>query len=265
MTAQPTGEIVFYQRDDGTPALEVRLDAETVWLSQAQIVRLFQSSKASISEHIANIFAEGELEPEATVRDFRTVREEGSRVVQRSLTHYNLDVIISVGYRVKSKVAAQSRIWAILDAETGCLSQQRIAELFESSRTNIVEHIRHVYDDGEIREEATCRNFRQVRYGGSRKVPRETVLHNLDTIKSVGCRMAECTMIAPMTCSQRCSGRLNRSARHFGTWTRETRSTGGQLTRIPYRFVATAPQSLSECCARQPRLVRLGRLPDGAA
>lgn len=174
MTAQPTGEIVFYQRDDGTPALEVRLDAETVWLTQAQIVRLFQSSKASISEPIANIFAEGELEPEATVRDFRAVREEGSRVVQRSLTHYNLGVIISVGYRVKSKVAAQFRIWATLDAETGWRSQEQIAKPFRSSRTNIVEHIWHAYDEGELHEEATCRNFRQVRYGGSRQVARET-------------------------------------------------------------------------------------------
>lgn len=112
MTDQPCGEVILYQREDGAPALQVRLDAETVWVTQAQLVDLFQSSKANISEHIANVFAEGELEREATVRDFRTVRQEGDRAVERTLTHYNLDVVLSVGYRVRSKVATQFRIWA---------------------------------------------------------------------------------------------------------------------------------------------------------
>lgn len=112
MTDQPSGEVLFYRREDGSPALEVQLDAETVWVTQSQLVELFQSSKANISEHIKNVFDEGELTPEATVRDFRTVRKEGSRQVERSLTYYNLDLIISVGYRVKSKVATQFRIWA---------------------------------------------------------------------------------------------------------------------------------------------------------
>ncbi|MBS3974516.1 MAG: virulence RhuM family protein [Actinobacteria bacterium] len=107
-----SGEIVLYQLDDGTPAIEVRLEGDTVWVTQAQLVDLFQSSKANISEHIKNVFEEGELAPEATVRDFRTVRQEGSREVERTLTHYNLDVILSVGYRVKSKVATRFRIWA---------------------------------------------------------------------------------------------------------------------------------------------------------
>ncbi|EPR77087.1 putative DNA-binding protein in cluster with Type I restriction-modification system [Leifsonia rubra CMS 76R] len=105
-------EIVLYQRDDGSPALEVRLDGDTVWVTQAQLVNLFQSSKANISEHIKNVFEEGELVQAATVRDFRTVRSEGSRNVERALTHYNLDVIISVGYRVRSAVATRFRIWA---------------------------------------------------------------------------------------------------------------------------------------------------------
>jgi hypothetical protein len=109
---EPTGEIVVYQREDGAPAIEVRLDGETVWVTQAQLVDLFQSSKANISEHIKNIFDEGELEVGATVRDFRTVRQEGARMVDRVLTYYNLDVILSVGYRVRSKIATQFRIWA---------------------------------------------------------------------------------------------------------------------------------------------------------
>ena len=112
MTEQPSSEIVLYQRDSGAPAIEVRLDGETVWVTQAQLVELFQSSKANISEHISNIFAEGEVDPAATVREFRTVRQEGSRQVTRTLTYYNLDVVLSVGYRVKSKVATQFRIWA---------------------------------------------------------------------------------------------------------------------------------------------------------
>lgn len=112
MSEVPSGEVLVYRGADGAPAMEVRLEGETLWLSQAQLVELFQSSKANISEHISNIFAEGELMPEATVRDFRTVRQEGTRQVERSVTHYNLDVVISVGYRVKSKVATQFRIWA---------------------------------------------------------------------------------------------------------------------------------------------------------
>jgi len=112
MTAEPTGEIVVYQREDGAPAIDVRLDGETVWVTQAQLVDLFQSSKANISEHIKNIFDEGELATGATVRDFRTVRQEGARKVDRVLTYYNLDVILSVGYRVRSKVATQFRIWS---------------------------------------------------------------------------------------------------------------------------------------------------------
>jgi hypothetical protein len=92
-----TGEIVVYQREDGAPAIDVRLDGETVWVAQAQLVDLFQSSKANINERIKNIFDEGELEVGATVRDFRTVRQEGARKVDRVLTYCNLNVILSVG------------------------------------------------------------------------------------------------------------------------------------------------------------------------
>lgn len=112
MSDASSSEILLYQRDDGRTAIEVRLDGETVWVTQAQLVELFQSSKANISEHISNIFDEGEVDPSATVREFRTVRQEGSRQVTRTLTYYNLDVILSVGYRVRSKVATQFRIWA---------------------------------------------------------------------------------------------------------------------------------------------------------
>lgn len=91
------GEIILYQPDEAV-RLEVRLEDETVWLTQAQIVDLFQSSKANISEHIKNIYDQKELEESSTVRDFRTVRQEGKRQVMRNLTYYNLDAIISIGF-----------------------------------------------------------------------------------------------------------------------------------------------------------------------
>jgi hypothetical protein len=105
-------EILIYQNQEGSIKVEVRLEEETVWLTQAQLCKLFQKSKATISEHIKNIFEEGELESLSTVRKFRTVQMEGSRSVEREVEHYSLDVIISVGYRVKSQQGTQFRIWA---------------------------------------------------------------------------------------------------------------------------------------------------------
>jgi hypothetical protein len=105
-------ELLLYQSEDGTIKIQVRLEDNTVWLTQADMVELFQSSKSNISEHIKHIFEEGELTASSTVRKFRTVRLEGGRQVERVMVHYNLDVIISVGYRVKSLRGTQFRIWA---------------------------------------------------------------------------------------------------------------------------------------------------------
>lgn len=105
-------EMIIYQTADGNTKIETRLEDETVWLTQAQLCELFQKSKATISEHIKNVFEEGELEPNRTVRKFRTVQTEGSRTVEREVEHYNLDVIISVGYRVKSHQGTKFRQWA---------------------------------------------------------------------------------------------------------------------------------------------------------
>jgi hypothetical protein len=107
-----TGEIIIYQPDRSSIQLEVRIEDETVWLTQAQMVDLFKSSKQNISLHINNIFKEGELNPGTTVKEYLTVQTEGLRSVRRKITIYNLDVIISVGYRVKSKRGTQFRIWA---------------------------------------------------------------------------------------------------------------------------------------------------------
>lgn len=106
------GKIVLYQTDDGQVRLDVRLDDETVWMTQPMIADLLQTTVPNISMHIRNVFREGELAREATVKDFLTVRQEGKRQVRRQLDHYNLDMILSVGYRVKSSVATRFRIWA---------------------------------------------------------------------------------------------------------------------------------------------------------
>src|ERR1017187_1338887 len=107
-----SGEIIFYQSDDGTIRLETRLENETLWLTQQQMAELFQTTVPNISMHVKNVFDEGELQTGATGQDFLTVRQEGGRQVQRKLAHYNLDMVISVGYRVKSLIATRFRIWA---------------------------------------------------------------------------------------------------------------------------------------------------------
>ena len=104
--------IVIYQSADGSIATEVRLEGETVWLSQKQMAELVGKNVMTINEHIANVFLERELEPSATIRKFLIVQQEGNREVKRKIEHYNLDIIISVGYRVKSKQGTQFRIWA---------------------------------------------------------------------------------------------------------------------------------------------------------
>jgi len=104
-----TGEILIYQNTEGNIKIDVRLEEETVWLNQAQLCELFQKSKATISEHIKNIFEEGELDESSVVRNFRTTASDGKLY---EIKYYNLDVIISVGYRVKSPQGTQFRIWA---------------------------------------------------------------------------------------------------------------------------------------------------------
>jgi len=106
------GNIIIYQAPDGTTNLDVRLENDTVWLTQAQMVDLFQTTKQNVSLHIGNIFKEGELEKISTVKEYLTVQQEGQRSVNRQVTFYNLDMIISIGYRVKSQRGVEFRIWA---------------------------------------------------------------------------------------------------------------------------------------------------------
>lgn len=107
-----TSSIEIYQSDDGQVQLQLRLEQDSLWLTQAQMAELFETSSDNISLHLKNIYQEGELQEQSTTEDFSVVRQEGKRQVQRRIKHYNLDAIISVGYRVSSNRATQFRIWA---------------------------------------------------------------------------------------------------------------------------------------------------------
>ncbi len=108
----PQSEIIIYQADDGNVKIDVRMEDETVWLTQQQMAELYQTSRTNVVEHIGNIYSDHELNENSTCRDFRQVRMEGNREVARNIPHYNLDMIISLGYRVKSVVATNFRRWA---------------------------------------------------------------------------------------------------------------------------------------------------------
>ena len=107
-----TGDIIIYQTEDGLTKINVKLDNETVWLSQQQLAELYQTSRTNVVEHIKHIYEEGELSSISTCRNFRQVRMEGNREVSRDIPFYNLDLIISLGYRIKSAIATRFRIWA---------------------------------------------------------------------------------------------------------------------------------------------------------
>jgi hypothetical protein len=109
---EKSSEILIYQTEDGQTRIDVRLEAETVWLTQANIAELYQITPQNVTLHIRNIYREGELQTQATCKEYLQVRQEGSRQIRRQLKHYNLDVIIAVGYRVRSHRGTQFRIWA---------------------------------------------------------------------------------------------------------------------------------------------------------
>jgi len=106
------GQFLVYNAEDGTVKIDVKLSDETVWLTQQLMAELFQTTKQNISLHVNNIYKEQELFPKTTVKEYLTVRKEGNREVKRRLEYYNLDMIISVGYRIKSHIATRFRIWA---------------------------------------------------------------------------------------------------------------------------------------------------------
>ena len=147
--------VVLYTDDKGQVNLEVSLENETVWLSQKQMSELFDKTAPTINEHIKNVYAEGELEESATIRNFRIVQIEGKREVEREVAFYNLDVIISVGYRVKSKRGTQFRIWAskILKdylIKGYAINQQRLSKQGLNELTATMELVRKSIETKEL-------------------------------------------------------------------------------------------------------------------
>lgn len=106
------GEILIYKNKSGQISFEAKLEDETIWLTQDMMARLFETTVPNINMHIKNVYDEEELEQNRTIKDFLIVRKEGNRIVSRKIVHYNLDMILSVGYRIKSKTATQFRKWA---------------------------------------------------------------------------------------------------------------------------------------------------------
>jgi hypothetical protein len=128
--AKIKNEIILYQQDSSVQ-LDVMVENETVWLTQAQMVALFDSSKANISEHIKNIYDTHELDKNSTVRKFRTVQKEGKREVVRQIDYFNLDMIIALGYRVNTKRGTEFRIWATKTLKEYLLRGYAISQRFE--------------------------------------------------------------------------------------------------------------------------------------
>jgi hypothetical protein len=150
------GEIVLYQSPDGKAALDVRLDRETVWLNQRQMAELFDKDTDTVGLHIRNIYKQSELIRKETTEESSVVQNEGGRRVRRKVNFYNLDVIISVGYRVKSKRGTQFRIWATNVLRDHLLkgysiNQRRLKQLRQSLR--LVEQVldRHEVDSDQAR------------------------------------------------------------------------------------------------------------------
>ncbi len=137
-------QILIYKTETGQTQIDVRLEDETVWLTQAQMIALFESSKANISEHIKHIFSSGELDDNSTVRKFRTVQQEGKREVARDRMHYNLDVVISVGYRVNSKRGILFRQWANKVLKEFLLQGYSINEKMLREKTRQLDELKNV-------------------------------------------------------------------------------------------------------------------------
>ncbi len=112
MSDVPTGNLVIYQTEDGEARVQCRFDQETLWLTQAQIAKLFETTPQNVTLHLKALFAEGELTEEATCKEYLQVRQEGNRLVSRSLRHYRLEAILAIGYRVRSPRGTQFRQWA---------------------------------------------------------------------------------------------------------------------------------------------------------
>ncbi len=155
------GEILIYQSSSGNTKVDVRIENETVWLNQNQMAELFQTTKQNISLHIRNIFEEGELDENSTVKDYLTVQLEGKRRVKRPTQYYNLDVIISVGYRVKSHVGTHFRIWATQRLKEYIikgfvLDDERLKEARNNYFDELLSRIRDIHSSEKVFYRKVC-------------------------------------------------------------------------------------------------------------
>ena len=132
------GEILIYQTDDGQTNIEVKIEDDTVWLTQQQLTELYQCSKSNISEHIKHIFEEGELDKDAVVRKFRTTADDGKTY---NVTYYNLDMIISLGYRIKSMIATRFRHFARYMSFTPTGKQGKKKQIMNGIEVSVVLHL----------------------------------------------------------------------------------------------------------------------------
>ena len=164
----PKGKIVIYTSADGKISLDTKLENETIWLTQDMMAKLFETTPQNITMHIKNIYDDEELEQNSTCKDFLQVRNEGKRTVSRKLTHYNLDMILSVGYRIKSKTAVQFRKWAtnilkeylikgyainqkaLREQQEKLTSLQQVIELLNRSMKNQIETVEQAQNISKI-------------------------------------------------------------------------------------------------------------------
>ncbi len=149
MSGKSENQLILYQAEDGETRIQVTMQDETVWLTQKQMVELFQRDKSVISRHISNVFKEGELERESTVAIFATVQQEGQRTITRDVEYYNLDIVISVGYRVKSHRGTQFRIWATKTlreylVKGFVINDERLKGTEQNYFDELVERVRHI-------------------------------------------------------------------------------------------------------------------------
>jgi prophage maintenance system killer protein len=147
----PRGDRTVYMAAGGELQLDVRIDSETVWLTQAQLAELFDVDVRTVNEHLVNIYGAGELERAATLRNFRIVRQEGRRTVERSISHYSLDAVISVGYRVNSKTATAFRQWATRVIRERLVTAHRERQLTQGRLDALRALASHVTTDEEAR------------------------------------------------------------------------------------------------------------------
>ena len=172
-------EILLYQTDKGQTKIEVRLEEETVWLSQAQMAELFQTTKQNVSLHIKRIYDDGELEEISTVKDYLTVQTEGKREVQRNISLYNLDIIISVGYRVKSLRGTQFRIWATKQLREFLIK----GFVLNSEKLKETGHTNHYFDEllEQIRD---IRSSEKIFYAKVRDIYTTAIDYDPNTLES---------------------------------------------------------------------------------